>query len=166
MHYQSMMREKTLQYMQRHPSTSPSVILAWLRHADEATRRTGLELVRTPPKHTVGEALRAAKAEHSNEWNIPLMASGAAPARGATQSTAMVAVGQSQTHASPPQGLLSPVKNQNPTCKRSKGRWLCEDWNLGKCSTPCPQRMTHACDVRMETGAACAFTGHSRQNHK
>ena len=109
MHYQSKMREKTLQYMQRHPNTSPSVILAWLRHADEATRRTGLELVRTPPKHTVGEALRAAKTEHANEWNIPVIAVNMTPGKGGAPagSTALVPVGGTTTHTQQPQGLLS-----------------------------------------------------------
>ena len=91
-HYQSMMREKVLLYMQRHPTAAPAVILAWLRHADEATRRTGLELVRTPPKHTIGEALRAAKAEHANDWSVPVTAAGSVQGKGggAVQSTAIV----------------------------------------------------------------------------
>ena len=163
-----MMREKTLLYMQRHPTAAPAAILAWLRHADESTRRTGLELVRTPPKHTIGEALRAAKAEHANDWSVPVTAAGSAYGKGGgdAPSTAIVPVGVQQTHVQQPQGLLSPVKGSPPTCKRSKGQWLCEDWNMGKCSTPCPQRMKHACDVRLDTGAACASTGHNRLNHK
>ena len=172
------MEEKARAYMQRHPGASPQQVLVWLRSADEATRRAGLELVRTPPKQTIGEALRSAKRECTSEWQIPntviqtvvqkeqRAALSPGPNAADSSSTETAIVPFTKKLQAPVTANGTPQKGAPLYCKRSKGRWLCEKWNLGKCSNPCPDENFHGCDVRLETGAACASTSHNRLGHR
>ena len=69
--YGSHAEEKVIAYYRKHPQAPQSVVMAWLRNADEQTRYKVMELVRTKPKHTVGEALTKALHDCSHEWAIP-----------------------------------------------------------------------------------------------
>eukprot|EP00974_Lingulodinium_polyedra_P018019 1745900-Lingulodinium_polyedra.AAC.1 len=57
--------------MGRNPQAPHGQIISWLRMADESTRARVMELVRTDPKATIGEAIRIAVTECAHEWMPP-----------------------------------------------------------------------------------------------
>ena len=130
----------------RHPKTAPRLATDWLRRADEATRTKVMELVRTSPKHTVGEAFTQALHDCSTDWAIP---SGEVeshpPERHSTQAE----------HAH--RGASVAPTDDHP----------CKKWNDGRgCSKPCPDGRPHTCDFRMPGGLWCGVTGHTRADHQ
>ena len=75
LNYIAHVEERTLTVLGRNPQAQHGFVLSWLRAADEATRTRVMELVRSDPKSTIGEALRAAVPECAHEWTPPAAAS-------------------------------------------------------------------------------------------
>ena len=192
LHYISHVEEKTMQYVQKCPNASNAQTLGWVRGADEATRTRVMELVRSDPKRTVGEALSMALQECGHEWAPPAAASsrdgqglrpvvpfGGGDAKGTKGDRSPKGGGKGGKQPWQPSNYQSTSgwqrqedKNKwsaqaQKTGQHFQGKEICKKRNDTRgCSSPCPDSKLHVCDALKKDGSVCGRTDHYRWNHR
>ena len=163
--YASHAEEKTHTFMFRHPQASGVTVTQWLRVADEATRTRVMELVRTEPQHTVGEAFKAALHECAHEWAIPKAVTTVAdrPQQHERHDEERGNSGRKKTPPRRDRAVPEPPSaaktKQTPYVSHDK-REACHKWNDHRgCTKPCPDNRGHWCSV-------CKASGHTAKEHK
>ena len=188
--YASFAEEKVLAYMKKHPNAPGTVVLAYLRNADEQTRTRMMELVRSDPKCTVGEALPRATTDSAHEWTTPQRfetrqsgndGGGKGGGRGGARLRSRSRNRSRSRRRSTRQTTRPAPTSQGPrqrderdgdqsikTVQHLLGDPICKAHNDRRgCREPCPQGRIHCCDVQIGDNRrlVCGRKDHSRFGH-
>ena len=147
--YFSLAEEKTHTFMKRHPTAGNTSVCQWLRIADEATRTRVMELVRTEPQRTVGEAFGQAMHECAHEWAIPKALTQTSSDRPAPAVLDSGLGNNKRLQDSPPprragKGGGAAASGDYSPPKQYDSRSVCYKWNDQRgCIKPCPDSRGH-----------------------
>ena len=140
----------------------PSQALEWLQKRDEDERTKWIERYRSSSL-TFGQVVKEIYEKREAMWEVPKQDK---PQRPATRAPPPPVPWVAPKHGSGAGGAGGSGKHGAGAAPQADGnqREICNKWNEGRCTEPCPAGRRHVCNAKLKNGKFCRLANHTAAN--